>query len=75
MPPEDGDPSLAAMKMEAELSETVLAIKSGRPMSADGSFFYVSRGMDLVIRRKCDMAEVARVAIAEVQPTLTLAGG
>ena len=75
VPPPDGDPSLAAAKMEAELSETVVAIKAGQSIPAKGSFVYVSKGPDLVVRRRCDMAEVARVAIAEVEPVRTLAGG
>ena len=74
VPPQDGDPNVAAAKMESELSETLLAIKAGDPIPSDGSFVYVSRGPDLVVRRKCDMAEIARVAIADVQPARTLAG-
>ena len=72
---QDEDPNVAAAKMEAELSETVVAIKAGESVPAEGSFVYVSRGPDLVVRRRCDMAEVARVAIAEVQPARILAGG
>ena len=75
VPPQDEDPNVAAAKMESELSETLLAIKAGDPIPADGSFVYVSRGPDLVVRRKCDMAEIARVAIADVQPARILAGG
>jgi hypothetical protein len=72
---EDEDPSVAAATMETELAETVMAIKAGEPIPVDGSFVYLSRGPDLVVRRRCDMAEVARVAIAEVEPVRTLAGG
>ena len=74
VPPPDDDPRVAAAKMESELSETVLAIKAGVPIPADGSFVYIRRGTDLVVRRRCDMAEVARVAIAEVELARTLAG-
>ena len=72
---QDEDPNVAAAKMEAELSETVVAIKAGESIPADGSFVYVSSGPDLVVRRKCDMVAVARVANAEVQPARTLASG
>ena len=72
---EGEDPSVAAANAEAELMETLAAIKVGDPLPVDGSFFYVGRGPDLVVRRKCDMTEVARVAVAEVRPVRTLAGG
>lgn len=55
-----------------KLDESLAAIKAGRSIPADGPFFYVSSGGDLVVRRKCDTAEVARVAVAEVTPVLAL---
>ncbi len=72
---EGEDPSVAAASAEAELMVTLAAIKAGDSIPVDGSFFYVGRGPDLVVRRKCDMTEVARVAVAEVRPARTLAGG
>ena len=75
VPPQDEDLDVAAAKLESELLETVLAIRAGESIPADGSFVYVSRGPDLVVRRRCDLAEFARVAIVVVEPARTLAGG
>ena len=57
---------------QEQLDETLAAIKAGRSIPADGPFFYVSSGRDLVVRRKCDAEEVARLAAAEVDPVLAL---
>ena len=65
----------AGMEEAAEkeqLDETLAAIKAGRSIPADGPFFYVSSGGDLVVRRKCNTEEVARLAAAEVGPVLAL---
>ena len=69
------DLDVAAAKLESELLETVSAIRAGESIPADGSFVYVSRGPDLVVRRRCDLAEFARVAIVELEPARILAGG
>lgn len=54
-------------EQNAELTETLAAIRAGESIPADGPFFYARRGDDFVVRRKCGAAEVARVAIAEVK--------
>lgn len=60
---------------EAQLEETLAAIKSGRPIPADGPFFYGRRGEDYVVRRKCDAVEMARVAVADVGTRPDVAAG
>lgn len=60
---------------ETELAETLAAIRANRSIPADGSFFYAKRGSEFVVRRKCDVAEVGRVAISEVEPVSVLAAG
>ena len=57
------------------LEETLAAIRTGESISADGPFFYVRRGMELVVRTKCDLTEVARVAVAEVARGPAVVGG
>ena len=57
------------------LEETLAAIRVGKSIPADGPFFYVRRGMNLVVRSKCDRTEAARVAVAEVARTPTVVGG
>ena len=69
------DPAVAQQNAEAELRAALAAIKAGEPIPPDGSFVYLKRGSELVVRRRCDMAEMARVAIAEVEPNWILAGG
>jgi len=66
---------LAVGELEAELSETLAAIKANNSIPADGRFFYVKRGTEFVVRSKCDGAEMARLAIAEVESAPTLVGG
>ena len=61
--------------LEAELGETLAAIRANEPIPADGRVFYVKRGADFVIRRKCDAAEVGRLAIAEVEAPPVVGGG
>lgn len=51
---------------EAQLEETLAAIRASRPIPADGPFFYARQGEDFVVRRKCDAVELARVAAADV---------
>lgn len=60
---------------ETELAETLAAIRANRTIPADGSFFFAKRGSELVVRRKCDVAEVGRVAISEVEPVPVLGAG
>ncbi len=60
---------------ETELAETLAAIRANRSIPADGSFFYAKRGSEFVVRRKCDVAEVGRVAISEVEPVSVLGAG
>ena len=59
----------------AELEVTLAAIRSGRPMPADGPFFYGKQGEDFVVRRKCDAVEMARVAVADVETRPDVAAG
>jgi len=60
---------MASVEEEAaELTETLAAIRAGESIPADGLFFYVRRGANFVVTSKCGAAEVARVAIAEVEP-------
>ena len=60
---------------ETELAETLAAISANRTIPADGRFFYTKRGSEFVVRRKCDVAEVGRVAISEVEPVPVLGAG
>ena len=60
---------------ETELAETLAAIRANRSVPADGSFFYAKHGSEFVVRRKCDVAEVGRVAISEVEPVPVLGAG
>ena len=70
-------PSTAAeqAEYETELAETVAAIKANRSIPSDGRFFYVRRGAEFVVRSKCDVAEVDRVAIAEIETVPVLGAG
>ncbi len=65
----------AAAKQEKLLASTISAIKAGEAIPADGAFFYLRRGAEFVIRRRCDAAEVGRVAVGDVEPAPTLARG
>ena len=58
-----------AQLTETDVNETLAAIKAGESIPADGPFFYVRRGAEFVLRRKCDAAEMVRVAAAEVEST------
>lgn len=60
---------------EAELAETLAAIRANTSIPADGRFFYAKRGSEFVVRRKCDVVEVARVAVSEVEPVPVLGAG
>ena len=60
-------PQLSAPELDAQLTEVLAAIRVGESIPADGLFFYVRRGADFVVRRKCGAVEMARVAIAEVE--------
>ena len=71
----DGDEQTAIVDEEGELTETIAALKAGKSIPADGFFFYVTRGDQLVIRRKCDVLEVARLEIAELEASTMMAGG
>lgn len=62
----DSDNAAATVTEADELEETLAAIRAGRPISANGLFFYARRGEDFVVRRKCDAVEMGRVAVAEV---------
>lgn len=70
-------PSTAAeeAEYETELAETVAAIKANRSIPSDGRFFYARQGAEFVVRRKCDVAEVGRVAIAEIETVPVLGAG
>lgn len=57
------------------LRETLAAIIEGGSIPGDGPFFYVRSGADVVVRNKCDLAEVARVAAAEVKRPLMVVAG
>ena len=56
---------LSAEEQEAQLAETLASMRAGESIPADGLFFYVRKGTDFVVRRKCDATEVGRVAIAD----------
>ena len=58
-----------------ELKETLAAIMAGRSISADGPFFYMRQGADYVVRRRCDAAEMGRVAVADIQPVSIVGAG
>lgn len=58
---------LSPEEQDIRLAEVLAAIRFGRSIEADGLFFYVRRGTDFVVRRKCDAVEVARVAISEIE--------
>jgi len=68
-------PQLSAVEQDARLTETLAAVRTGKSIPADGLFFYVRRGVDFVVRRKCDGVEMARVAIADVESAPVLGGG
>lgn len=71
-----GPRNAAARAAEAvQLEETLAAIRARRPIPADGPFFYGRLDEDFVVRRKCDAAEVGRVAIADVTTPLAIATG
>ncbi len=65
---------LTPEEQDIRLGEVLAAITAGRSIPADGLFFYMRRGSDFVVRRKCDAAEVARLAIAAVQSAPVLLG-
>lgn len=67
--------NLAAADLEELVAGTVAAIQAGEAIPADGPFFCLRRGAEFVIRRRCDAAEVGRVAVADVEPAPTLARG
>ena len=69
-----GGAETAAAETE-QLKETLAAIKTGRSISADGPFVYLRQGADYVVRRRCDAAEVGRVAIADVRPIPVVGAG
>jgi len=72
----DGRESMADSQAERQLLEgTLAAIREGRSISADAPFFYVRSGADFVVRSKCDLAEVARLAVAEVNRPRTVVAG
>lgn len=50
-------------------------IRARKSIPADGPFVYLKQGTDFVVRRKCDRAEMGRVAIAEVHSALIVVGG
>jgi hypothetical protein len=58
-----------------EMKKTLAAIKAGRSLSADGPFVYLRQGADYVVRRRCDAAEVGRVAVVDVQPVPIVGAG
>lgn len=58
-----------------KIRKTLAAIIEGGSIPGDGPFFYVRSGADLVVRKKCDLAEVARVAAAEVKRPLAVVAG
>ena len=58
-----------------QLKETLAAIRAGRSISADGPFVYLRQGADYVVRRRCDAAEVGRVAIADIRPVPIVGAG
>lgn len=65
-----GDPDEQTAELtESLVSETLAAIKAGESIPADGPYFYARRGAEFVVRRKCDAAEVVRVAVAKVAST------
>ena len=65
----------AAAEQGKLLASTVAAMQAGEAIPADGPFFYLRRGAEFVIRRKCDAAEVGRVAVEDVKPQFTPAVG
>ena len=58
-----------------QLKGTLAAIRELKPIPADGPFVYLKQGADFVVRRKCDGAEMGRVAIAEVRSGAIVVGG
>ena len=58
-----------------QLQATLAAIRARKSIPADGPFVYLKQGTDFVVRRKCDRAEMGRVAIAEVHSALIVVGG
>lgn len=58
-----------------QLEQTLAAIRAGRSISADGPFVYVRQGADYVVRRRCDAAEMGRVAVADVRPVPVVGAG
>ena len=65
----------AAAEQDELLASTMAAIGAGESIPADGPFFYLRRGAEFVIRRKCDAAEVGRVAVEDVEPEFIPAVG
>ena len=61
------DTAAETAEYETELAETMAAIRTSKSIPSDGSFFFARQGADFVIRRKCDVAEVGRVAVSEVE--------
>ncbi len=71
-----GGAAVGSAAEEAEqLKEALAAISAGRSISADGPFIYLRQGADYVVRRRCDAAEMGRVAVAEVQPVPVVGAG
>ena len=66
---------LSAEEQDTRLKVTLAAIRTGESIPADGLFFYLRQGADFVVHRKCDAAEVARVAIADVESASILGVG
>ena len=58
-----------------QLKKTLAAIRAGRSISADGPFVYLRQGADYVVRRRCDAAEVGRVAAADLRPVPVVGAG
>lgn len=72
----DGRETTAGNLAEQQLlEETLAAIREGRSITADAPFFYVRAGNDFVVRSKCDLAEVARLAVAEVDRPFRVVAG
>ena len=58
-----------------QLKKTLAAIRAGRSISADGPFVYLRQGADYVVRRRCDAAEMGRMAVADVRPVPIVGAG
>ena len=69
-----GSAGSAAAETE-QLKKTLAAIRAGRSISADGPFVYLRQGADYVVRRRCDAAEMGRVAVADIRPVPVVGAG